>query len=179
VACLLRFLKSLLQNTLLIFLLHGAACPCRHFTGLVYAPKGLRSPPNITRRRYGNVRTKAILLKTLGAGANATQLAQAACDKPDVSDPECADVLLLALTPAAYLSNNTADTPGRRSYISPAQDQLTCSACVGFAVTAAAEAAVNVYRQQSWDRLGLSEQDLNFCRCAHSCASLLIELAAC
>jgi hypothetical protein len=41
---------------------------------------------------------------------------------PDsITDPECADVLLLALTPAAYSSNNTADTPGRRAFISPAQ----------------------------------------------------------
>jgi hypothetical protein len=34
---------------------------------------------------------------------------------------------------------------------------------VGFAVTAAAEAAANVYKQQNWDKLGLSEQDLSFC----------------
>jgi hypothetical protein len=40
----------------------------------------------------------------------------------------------------------------------------------GFAVTAAAEAAVNMYRQQSWDKLGLSEQDLSFCRCVRNCA---------
>jgi C1A family cysteine protease len=44
------------------------------------------------------------------------------------------------------------------------QDQGACSACVGFAVTAAVEAAVNVYKQQNWDKLGLSEQDLSFCR---------------
>jgi hypothetical protein len=48
------------------------------------------------------------------------------------------------------------------------QDQGSCSACVGFAVTAAAEAAINVYKQQSWNKLGLSEQDLSFCRCACS-----------
>jgi hypothetical protein len=44
------------------------------------------------------------------------------------------------------------------------QDQGICSACVGFAVTAAAEAAVNVCKQQNWDKLGLSEQDLSFCK---------------
>jgi hypothetical protein len=49
-------------------------------------------------------------------------------------------------------------------FISLLQNQGECSACVGFAVTAAAEAAVNVYKQQSWDKLGLSEQDLSFCR---------------
>jgi C1A family cysteine protease len=118
------------------------------------------------------------LLRSLGAGANITQIAQAACDKNDITDPVCVDVLLLGLTPAAYSSNNTADTPGRRAYISPAQDQLACSSCVGFAVTAAAEAAVNIYRQQSWDKLGLSEQDLSICRCVCSCASSPMELAA-
>jgi hypothetical protein len=44
------------------------------------------------------------------------------------------------------------------------QTQGDCSACVGFAVTAAAGAAINVYKQQSWDKLGLSEQDLSFCK---------------
>ncbi|WIA38177.1 hypothetical protein OEZ86_001528 [Tetradesmus obliquus] len=65
---------------------------------------------------------------------------------------------------SSYSSNNTRDTPGRRPFISPAQDQGTCASCVGFAVTAAAEAAINVYKQQSWDKLGLSEQDLSFCK---------------
>jgi hypothetical protein len=35
---------------------------------------------------------------------------------------------------------------------------------VGFTITAAAEAAINVYKQQSWDKLGLSEQDFCFCK---------------
>jgi hypothetical protein len=35
---------------------------------------------------------------------------------------------------------------------------------VAFAITAAAEAAVNVKLQQSWEKLSLSEQDLGFCR---------------
>jgi C1A family cysteine protease len=43
------------------------------------------------------------------------------------------------------------------------QDQGDCSSCVGFALTAAAEAAINVHKQQSWDKLGLSEQALSFC----------------
>jgi hypothetical protein len=46
----------------------------------------------------------------------------------------------------------------------PVQDQLTCSACVGFVFTAAAEAAVNVHMLQSWDKLSLSEQDISFCK---------------
>jgi hypothetical protein len=44
------------------------------------------------------------------------------------------------------------------------QDQGKCAACVGFTVTAAAEAAINVFKQQSWQNLGLSEQDLSFCK---------------
>jgi hypothetical protein len=57
----------------------------------------------------------------MGAGVNKTQIAQVACGQNDITSPECSDVLLLALTPAAYSSNSTADTPGRRAYISPAQ----------------------------------------------------------
>uniref|UniRef100_A0A383WKQ7 Peptidase C1A papain C-terminal domain-containing protein n=1 Tax=Tetradesmus obliquus TaxID=3088 RepID=A0A383WKQ7_TETOB len=66
--------------------------------------------------------------------------------------------------PASYSSNNTRDTPGRLPYISPAQDQGLCASCVGFAVTAAAEAVINVQRQQSWRNFNLSEQDLSFCK---------------
>jgi hypothetical protein len=44
------------------------------------------------------------------------------------------------------------------------QNQGSCGACVGFTMTAAAEAAINVYKQQQWRILGLSEQDLSFCR---------------
>lgn len=73
-------------------------------------------------------------------------------------------MLLLALTPTAYSFNNTRDTYGGYALISPAQNQGDCAACVRFAVTAAAEAAVNVYKQQSWDKLGLSEADISFCR---------------
>jgi hypothetical protein len=36
---------------------------------------------------------------------------------------------------------------------------------VGFTVTAAAEAVVNVHRQQQqWSSLGLSKADLSFCK---------------
>jgi hypothetical protein len=63
----------------------------------------------------------------MGAGANLTQVAQAACGKGDVTDPDCAEVLLLLLTPAAYSANSTTDTPGRRAYISPAQVISSCS----------------------------------------------------
>ncbi|WIA14400.1 hypothetical protein OEZ85_002927 [Tetradesmus obliquus] len=67
-------------------------------------------------------------------------------------------------SPPNATKRGTADTPNQRAFISPAQNQDTCSACVGFVVTAAAEAAINVYKRQNWNRLGLSEQDLSFCR---------------
>jgi hypothetical protein len=51
----------------------------------------------------------------------------------------------------------------------PLQDQGGCEACVGFAVTAAAEAAINVHLGQSWNKLNLSEQDLSFSRCGQNC----------
>jgi C1A family cysteine protease len=92
------------------------------------------------------------------------QLSLQGCNTDSVESKDCLDVLLLALTPSSYSSNNTRDTPSRRALISPAQNQGSCSACVGFAATAAAEAAVNVYRQQQWNSVGLSEQDFSFCR---------------
>lgn len=57
-----------------------------------------------------------------------TQIAQAACGVKDITDLDCVDVLLLALTPSAYSSNNTADTPGRNAFISPAQVSVGPSA---------------------------------------------------
>jgi hypothetical protein len=57
----------------------------------------------------------------LGAGATLQEIAREACGKDDITDAQCVDVLLLLLTPASYSSNNTADTPGRRAFISPAQ----------------------------------------------------------
>jgi hypothetical protein len=59
------------------------------------------------------------------------------------------------------------------------QDQGECEACVGFAVTAAAEAAVNVHLGQSWNRLNLSEQDLSFCRWVGDCWMINIVRGLC
>jgi hypothetical protein len=81
----------------------------------------MRSPPNATRRSYVTSRRRRGTVGNLGAGVNSTQIARAACGKADVADPQCIDTLLLALTPDAYSSNNTADTPGGRAFISPAQ----------------------------------------------------------
>lgn len=61
------------------------------------------------------------MLSNLGAGMSSAQIAQAACNTSNILDADCTDVLLLALTPASYSPNNTADTPGRVALISPAQ----------------------------------------------------------
>lgn len=91
----------------------------------------MRSPPNATRRSYVYSRLKRGILSNLGAGANTTQIARAACGKDNVTeDPACSDVLLLALTPDAYNSNNTADTPGGLALISPAQVSVLVSCCL-------------------------------------------------
>lgn len=137
----------------------------RFSTGLNYVKKGVGSAPNATRRSYITIRSARSILRNMGAVSGTEEIARAACNNTNVMDSQCIDVLLLLLTPEAYSSNKTADTPGRRAFISPAQNQGDdCLACVGFAVTAAAEAAVNLYKQQNWDKLGLSEQDLSFCK---------------
>lgn len=61
------------------------------------------------------------MLANLGAGMNTSQIAHEACNTTDILERDCIDVLLLSLTPAAYSSNNTADTPGGLALISPAQ----------------------------------------------------------
>jgi hypothetical protein len=96
---------------------------CSRSTGLNYAEKGLKSSPNATRRGYSASRGRADRVRSLGSTANpdVAQIAREACGKDSITDPACTDVLLLTLTPAAYSSNNTADTPGRRAFISPAQ----------------------------------------------------------
>jgi C1A family cysteine protease len=125
-------------------------------------------PRNVTRRSYASTQSKSRSVRNIGAknpgAVSRQQLALAACDSTNVTRPECEEILLMLLMPASYSSNNTLNTPSQHAYISPAQDQGSCSSCVGFAVTAAAEAAVNVYQQQAWQMLNLSEQDLSFCK---------------
>jgi hypothetical protein len=65
--------------------------------------------------------TRLAFVQSLGANSNAARIAQVACNSTNILDPECIDVLLLALTPTTYSSNSSADTPGRRFLISPAQ----------------------------------------------------------
>jgi hypothetical protein len=60
------------------------------------------------------------VIDNLGAGVNTTRLAQAACGKDNIADPQCVDALLLALTPSSYSSNDTAVTRGSLALISPA-----------------------------------------------------------
>jgi hypothetical protein len=105
---------------------------CRRSTGLTYAEKGLRSAPNATRRSISISRGRRDAVANLGAEVDARELAQKACNKNNLADPQCVDTLLLALTPAAYSSNNRA--PGGRAFISPAQVRLTGQHCVACTV---------------------------------------------
>jgi hypothetical protein len=112
-------------------------CSDSRTTGLKYnAEKGLRSPPNATRPSYRFSRSKANILRNLGASTEA-EVAQAVCGQDAIAGADCLNLLLLGLTPAAYSSNNTADTPRRRAFISPAQVRHTgmsvVAACLGHA----------------------------------------------
>jgi hypothetical protein len=129
-------------------------CRCRKFTGLLPVKEGMKSPKNATRRGYFTSRRKADILKNLGAGLSTTQIAQAVCGVPDILDPNCIDVLLLALTPASYSSNNTADTPGGYAFISLAQVGE-----LGYkAAAVAAGGTLNQRQQHSLVGTGLQQQ---------------------
>jgi hypothetical protein len=90
----------------------------------------MRSPRNVTKISYQASRRLAEKVSTMGARGPVTpeQLAaalQASCARAGIADTSCEDVLLLALTPSAYSSNDTADTPGSQAFISPAQVRLS------------------------------------------------------
>jgi C1A family cysteine protease len=71
--------------------------------------------------------------------------------------------LLLSLAPKEYSSASPADTGGF-NFISPARQQRNCASCVGFAATAAAEAAMAVEQQKGWLSSGnLSVANISFC----------------
>lgn len=88
---------------------------------MLYEARGMRSSPNATRRIYISSRNRRNTVNNLGAGVTTEKIAQAACGKDNFVDRECIEVLLLALTPNSCNYNKTADTPGRRAFISPAQ----------------------------------------------------------
>lgn len=74
---------------------------------------------------------------TVNAPTTATSPTQLpkACANSNIAitrpDKNCTDALLLALTPAKYSLNNTADTSGSRAFISPAQVRGLGQAFVG------------------------------------------------
>lgn len=100
---------------------------CSRGTGLRYHDHFIKTPRNATKRsymRWGDIRRK---LQNLGA-TTATKVAEVACNSTRVSF-SCLDALLMAVLPAAYSSNSSADTGGF-AYISPAQvgPSILCSA---------------------------------------------------
>jgi hypothetical protein len=113
--------------------------PCSRATGLQFVQLGLKSSPNTTRSTYRSIMGQRAELMKMKAGATPQQIAQAVCRKDDLTDPACADALLLGLTPSAYSSNSTADTPGRRAFISPAQVGSSLLGDTGHAATAAGQ----------------------------------------
>lgn len=103
---------------------------------------------------------------TIGQGRCQAVLVNATCGPKfhkDAPCPQYLEALLLSLMPQEYSSSNPEDTGGF-NFISPAQSQLNCAACVGFAATAAAEAAIATNLRQQWqDSPRLSEANISFC----------------
>lgn len=84
--------------------------------------------------------------------------ARAALCAPAVGDTyEQLTALLLATSPPAYSSTNTADTGGVR-VIAPAENQGECTTCTSLAVVAAAQAAVASVLQRDVENVLLSAQ---------------------
>jgi hypothetical protein len=98
---------------------------CSFKTGLI-VQIGLGSSANKSRASYGSMRGQRNRLEQMRLGASPEQVARAVCGKNDLSGQNCTDPLLLALTPSSYSSNSTADTPGGRAFISPAQVRHCC-----------------------------------------------------
>eukprot|EP00775_Hariotina_reticulata_P002182 gene2182-2500_t len=104
---------------------------------------------------------------SLGLPWSRSTLASAACG-PGVPStvqrcPTYLDALLLTMMPPKYSSASPAETGGF-NFISPARAQMECASCVGFAATAAAEAAIAVEVFQGWRRSSsLSVANISFC----------------
>lgn len=71
--------------------------------------------------------------------------------------------MMLASSPWIYSSINPKDTQGRK-LVRPPGNQGTCSACVAFAVTAAAETALATFHQVDVANCSISVQALFFCQ---------------
>ncbi|KAF8060353.1 Wscd1 [Scenedesmus sp. PABB004] len=155
---------------------NGKRCEARGL-GLLPNKPAIQSPPDPQQLlgTYAGLFERAKTVQDMGGrgsgrggtgGRKKGELVTAVCGE-EASATLCADyydVLLLTLLPPAYSSNATSDTLGGHAFISPAQNQGSCGSCVGFALTAAGEAAVNAHMLQDWPALGLSEQDASFCR---------------
>ncbi|WIA36837.1 hypothetical protein OEZ86_008091 [Tetradesmus obliquus] len=138
-------------------------CVPRFSTGLELEDEDrVRNPRNCTKP--GPRCTTRNPNPNLGSPLSVKELAQRACGRDDVNEPDCIEGLWLMILPDSYNSNSTADTPGGNRLVRPAQDQKSCGSCAAFAATAAAEAAIAAYMNWNWPRISLSEQDLSFCR---------------
>ncbi|KAF8055750.1 CNB1 [Scenedesmus sp. PABB004] len=147
---------------------------CARATGLLFRGKALQSARD-QLADYSGLQARAKRVRDMGGRGSGRggsggprrrgELLEAVCGAGAAEACDgYMDALLFAILPPAYDANDTAATLGGRAFVGPAQDQRACSSCVPFAATAAAEAAVNTYLGQDWTQLGLSEQDLAFCR---------------
>ncbi|KIZ01957.1 hypothetical protein MNEG_6002 [Monoraphidium neglectum] len=88
------------------------------------------------------------------------------CGSASFGSEQARDALLLATSPTAFDGRLSRGAAGKSSVISPPGDQGDCSACVSFAVTAAAEAAMGSALLDAGAGGGvprLSPLDLFFC----------------
>jgi hypothetical protein len=101
----------------------------------------VQSPKNCTRRGCGKSISDKI--GNLKSPLLAEELAQQACNSMNFVELECTEGLLLAMMPANYSSNNTADTPGGKAFIRPAQVSKAGVVHVGAAMKATRLAAIS------------------------------------
>lgn len=100
---------------------------CGRSTGLRYNNNFIKTPKNATKRTYQRWGDISRRLQNLGA-TTPGKVAEQACGSAGVPVPfSCLDALLMAVLPATYSSNNSADTGGY-TFISPAQ--VSCHTCV-------------------------------------------------
>ena len=106
---------------------------------------------------YGKSRTFLTSYK-LGVRTNACASQRGSLCAAGISDEE-QTVLLMATSPLSYHSGESREL----SAVGPVRNQGPCSACLAFAVTAAAESAMATALQQE-AKGALSEHDFYFCK---------------
>jgi len=118
---------------------------------------GAASQYRTLKNLYGKTRAFLTSYKVNGR-TNACASKRGSLCAADISDEE-QTVLLMATSPVSYHSGESREL----SAVGPIRNQRRCSACLAFAVTAAAESAMATALQQE-ARGTLSEHDFYFCK---------------